>query len=114
VAGSDLYLDSPASYRVAQQAAGMERIAVNEQTLRRRLHGRDGVGLMPCMWIAGSDSKERPTIPTHSTHWDRWPGTASVVASRPCCLRIAGTVGVVGKPALRPSTIGDSHILLFR
>jgi hypothetical protein len=39
VAGSDLYLDSPASYRVAQQAAGMERIAVNEQTLRRRLHG---------------------------------------------------------------------------
>jgi len=40
VAGSDLYLDSSASYRVAQQAAGLERIAVNEQTLRRRLHGQ--------------------------------------------------------------------------
>jgi hypothetical protein len=39
VAGSDLYLDSSAGYQVAQQAAGMEQLAVSEQTLRHRLHG---------------------------------------------------------------------------
>jgi hypothetical protein len=41
VAGSDLYLDSPASYWVAEQAAGIERLAVSEQALRHRLreHG---------------------------------------------------------------------------
>lgn len=40
LAGSDLYLDSPASYQVAQQAAGVERLAVSEQALRHRLHAR--------------------------------------------------------------------------
>jgi hypothetical protein len=40
VAGSDLYLDSSASYRVAQQAAGLDRFVASEQTLRRRLHGQ--------------------------------------------------------------------------
>jgi hypothetical protein len=39
LAGSDLYLDSSVSYQVAQQEAGVERLAVSEQTLRRRLHG---------------------------------------------------------------------------
>jgi hypothetical protein len=38
VAGSDLYLDASASYQVAQQAAGVDRLIVSEQTLRRRLH----------------------------------------------------------------------------
>src|ERR1019366_9763394 len=40
VAGSELYLDSWASYQVAQQAAGVERLAVSEQTLRHRLRTR--------------------------------------------------------------------------
>jgi len=40
VAGSDLYLDSSASYQVAQQAAGLDRLVASEQTLRRRLHGQ--------------------------------------------------------------------------
>jgi len=38
--GSDLYLDSSASYQVAQQAAGLDRFVASEQTLRRRLHGQ--------------------------------------------------------------------------
>src|SRR5207249_7464488 len=38
VTGSDLYLDPFASYQVAQQVAGIERLPVSEQTLRRRLH----------------------------------------------------------------------------
>lgn len=38
--GSDVYLDSSASYQVAQQAAGLDQFIVSEQTLRRRLHGR--------------------------------------------------------------------------
>jgi hypothetical protein len=38
VAGSDLYLDASASYQAAQQAAGVDRLIVSEQTLRRRLH----------------------------------------------------------------------------
>ena len=37
VAGSDLYLEPEASYQVAQQLAGAERLAVSEQTLRSRL-----------------------------------------------------------------------------
>jgi hypothetical protein len=37
--GSSLYLDSSASYQVAQQAAGLDRFVASEQTLRRRLHG---------------------------------------------------------------------------
>src|ERR1700691_3138525 len=37
--GSSLYLDSSASYQVAQQAAGTDRFVASEQTLRRRLHG---------------------------------------------------------------------------
>lgn len=40
IAGSDLYLDSSISYRVAQQAAGTERLAISEQTLRHRLHAQ--------------------------------------------------------------------------
>jgi hypothetical protein len=41
VAGIDLYLEPAASYQVAQQLAGGERLAVSEQTLRCRLreHG---------------------------------------------------------------------------
>src|SRR6266849_3206831 len=41
VARSDLFLEPAASYHVAQQAAGVERLAVSEQTLRHRLreHG---------------------------------------------------------------------------
>ena len=39
IAGSDLYLDSSASYQAAQQAAGLDRFVASEQTLRRRLHG---------------------------------------------------------------------------
>jgi hypothetical protein len=38
IAGSDLYLDSSISYQVVQQTAGMERLAISEQTLRHRLH----------------------------------------------------------------------------
>jgi hypothetical protein len=38
--GSSLYLDSSASYQVAQQAAGLDRFVAGEQTLRRRLHGQ--------------------------------------------------------------------------
>jgi hypothetical protein len=37
VAGIDLYLEPAASYQVAQQLAGSERLAVSEQTLRSRL-----------------------------------------------------------------------------
>ena len=37
VAGSDLYLEPEASYQVAQQLAGAERLVVSEQTLRSRL-----------------------------------------------------------------------------
>jgi hypothetical protein len=37
VAGIDLYLEPAASYQVAQQLAGSERLAVSEQTLRCRL-----------------------------------------------------------------------------
>src|ERR1039457_3736354 len=40
VARSDLFLESAASYHVAQQAAGVERIPVSEQTLRHRLRER--------------------------------------------------------------------------
>ena len=40
VSGSDLYLEPLASYQVAQQFAGIERLPVSEQTLRRRLHVR--------------------------------------------------------------------------
>ncbi len=40
VAGSDLYLEPAASYQVAQQVAGAERLAVSEQTLRHRLGER--------------------------------------------------------------------------
>jgi hypothetical protein len=41
VAGSDLFLEPAASYQVAQQMAGAERLPVSEQTLRHRLreHG---------------------------------------------------------------------------
>ena len=41
VARSDLFLEPAASYQVAQQAAGLERLPVSEQTLRHRLreHG---------------------------------------------------------------------------
>jgi hypothetical protein len=41
VARSDLFLEPTASYQVAQQAAGTERLPVSEQTLRHRLreHG---------------------------------------------------------------------------
>jgi hypothetical protein len=41
VAGMDLYLEPAASYQVAQQLAGAERLAVSQQTLRHRLreHG---------------------------------------------------------------------------
>ena|ERR1700694_5166361 len=37
----NLYLDPSVSYQVAQQASGVERLPVSEQTLRRRLreHG---------------------------------------------------------------------------
>ena len=40
VAGSDLYLEPEASYQVAQQLAGAERLAVSERTLRSRLRER--------------------------------------------------------------------------
>jgi hypothetical protein len=40
VARSDLFLEPAASYRVAQQAAGMERLPVSEQALRHRLRER--------------------------------------------------------------------------
>ena len=40
VAGSDLFLESAASYQVAQKMAGAERIPVSEQTLRHRLRER--------------------------------------------------------------------------
>jgi hypothetical protein len=36
---TDLYLDSSASYQVAQQVAGLDRLVASEQTLCRRLHG---------------------------------------------------------------------------
>ena len=41
LARSDLFLEPAASYQVAQQAAGLERLPVSEQTLRHRLreHG---------------------------------------------------------------------------
>ena len=38
--GSDLFLDPTASYHVAQELAGAERMSVSEQTLRRRLQQR--------------------------------------------------------------------------
>ncbi|MGO9262180.1 MAG: hypothetical protein ACLQU1_38640 [Bryobacteraceae bacterium] len=37
VAGRDLFLEPAASYQVAQQLAGAERLGVSEQTLRYRL-----------------------------------------------------------------------------
>ena len=37
VEGSDLFLDSGASYAVAQELAGREPLGVSEQTLRHRL-----------------------------------------------------------------------------
>jgi hypothetical protein len=37
IAGSDLYLDPKASYEIAQEAAGSERLRVSEQSLRQRL-----------------------------------------------------------------------------
>jgi hypothetical protein len=40
VSSSDLFLDPEASYRVIQQMAGGERLAVSEQTLRHRLRER--------------------------------------------------------------------------
>jgi hypothetical protein len=40
VAGSELFLDSGASYEVAQELAGAERIFVSEQSLRHRLQER--------------------------------------------------------------------------
>jgi hypothetical protein len=41
VSSHDLFLDPAVSYRVSQQMAGAERLAVSEQTLRHRLreHG---------------------------------------------------------------------------
>jgi hypothetical protein len=46
VAGSDLFLEPSASYQVAQQMAGTERLPLSEQTLRHRLreHGLLAVG----------------------------------------------------------------------
>ncbi|HEY1754176.1 MAG TPA: hypothetical protein VGG72_02185 [Bryobacteraceae bacterium] len=40
LAGSDVFLESAASYQVAQQVAGSEPFTVSEQTLRHRLHER--------------------------------------------------------------------------
>ena len=37
VIGSDLFLDPAASYHVAQDAAGTERLPMSQQTLRHRL-----------------------------------------------------------------------------
>jgi hypothetical protein len=40
VVGNDLFLESTASYQVAQQSAGSEHLSVSEQTLRYRLRDR--------------------------------------------------------------------------
>jgi len=40
VTGTDLFLDPRASYRMAQEFAGAERLSVSEQTLRHRLRER--------------------------------------------------------------------------
>ena len=68
VVGSDLYLDSPASYRVAQQAAGLERLAVSEQALRHRLHAR---GLLASIDAGRQTLLVRKTLagyPRHALH----------------------------------------------
>jgi hypothetical protein len=68
VAGSDLYLDSSASYQVAQQADGLERLAVSEQTLRRRLHGH---GLLVTTDVGRQTLLVRKTVeggPRHVLH----------------------------------------------
>jgi hypothetical protein len=68
VAGSDLYLDSSASYQAAQQAAGLERLAVSEQTLRRRLHGH---GLLVTTDVGRQTLLVRKTLaggPRHVLH----------------------------------------------
>ena len=41
MAGSDLYLDPAASYKVTQQLAEGQRLAVSEQTLRLHLRQRN-------------------------------------------------------------------------
>ena len=46
VAGQDVYLKPQASYQIAQELAGAERMAVSEQTLRQRLRQR---GLLASM-----------------------------------------------------------------
>jgi hypothetical protein len=68
VAGSDLYLDSSASYQVAQQAAGVERLAVSEQALRHRLHAQ---GLLASIDVGRQTLLVRKTLagcPRHVLH----------------------------------------------
>ena len=68
VAGSDLYLDSLASYEVARQVAGTDRLTASEQTLRHRLRAH---GLLASVDVARQTLLVRRTLagcPRHVLH----------------------------------------------
>ena len=63
--GADVFLDAAASYRVAQKAVGAERLAMSEQTLRRRLHER---GLLASIDMGRQMLLVRRTLEGHPRH----------------------------------------------
>jgi hypothetical protein len=68
ITGNDLYLDSAASYQAAQRAAGVDRLTLSEQTLRRQLHQR---GLLASIDVGRQTLLVRRTLegsPRHVLH----------------------------------------------